>query len=606
MKKTCLIILAYALFSFAVALTTSFLIKDVPNLLPGETTSFIVFRGLLFFFELFPALASCSFMIGCAIFYGVDSHKAQIRFSSFIMNHFKKTMLASIMLVFIITMIMEVFLPLCEARQNRAQFKPVIFNEYMTLARDYYQKKDMKLAFEYSYNALLVNPSDKEALTIKEFSEAALNSPKAYIEPPEEPKYSFVPAKETSGETVTTLLEKATKAMEEEKWFEAHYYSYLAVTAGSSKDINLDAAKRISSEAWNHLFDVKIFNETDDQLLFRKKRDAYMNFIDGDNIEAYYQFLEISKISEKAARDYDVIKFLEIAEDRVSQQCFFVDEVENLRRFEAYRDIYFTIPHEDGTKDVVYIRGITPVKNSGRMIQYLRNFNLLKFSADGTFIKSLCVPYAKMLSESVENFDSDAKEKFGLKNEFKRVPYIMLESISKNDRSKKIAPVYEYTVGYDNSSETEIDNFIVLGIAQNDFNLICDTTVGSKKMSFISLMKIIPKARDFGYSVEVFSSDWLFRITYPLLMLIFLIFVADIAWNYRLKETQLFKFKWIFMTPFLTFIFYYAIECLIYTIKFLNYVLISVAGYMSIFILVGILIIALIIVSYIFVSRTDD
>ncbi len=606
MRKTALITFAYAVFTFAVCLTASFLIKEIPVLLPGESTSYIFFRGLLYFFDLVPALCGCSFLIGCTILYGKDSHKAQIKFSPFIMAHFRKTMIASILLVFIITAIGEVFAPLCELRQTRAKFKPVIFNEYMTLANEYYEKKEMSLAFEYAYNALLINPKDKEAQTIKEFSEAAITSPKAYPAEIEEPKITYVPKLETQGETVTSLITKAKDAMENEKWFDAHYYSHLALEIGNSKDINIEEAKRICSEAWNRLFAIKIFAESDDQLLFRKKREAYMTLIDGSNIEAYYRFLEISKTSEKAARDYDVVKFLGIAEERVNQTYFFIDEVENLRRFEAYRDVYFTITHDDGSKDVVYIRGITPVKNSGRMIQYLRNFNVLKFSADGTFMKSLSVPYAKMYYTPVESFDQQAKERFGIKDDFKRVPFIMLTSLSKNNRDKIVSPIYEYNVDFDDNKEYDTENSVVLGISQADFDLICDTMTGLKRISFVTPIRLLPKVQDYGYSLEVYSSEFMYRITYPFLMLIFMIFIADIAWNYRLMENQMFKFKWIFMMPFLTMIFYYLLECMIFVIKFLSYVLISTTGNLAIFFMLGILIIALISVSYIFVSRTAN
>ncbi len=608
MRKIAVITFAYSVVALITCLVISFLTKDVPILLPGEEFNYIIFRGLLYFFYFFPALCGSSFLIGCAILFGKDSHKAKIKFSPFIIEIFKKTMIASIVLVFLISIITEVAVPLCEQRQARAKFKPVIFKEYMTLAKQYYEKKEMSLAFEYAYNALLINPKDKEAQDIKERAEANPNSQSAYRKFDEVavPKITYVPKIETEGETVTSLIKKAKAAMENEKWFDAHYYAYLAFETGTSKDINIDEAKRISSEAWNHLFEIKIFSDTDDQKLFRQKREAYMHFIDGDNIGAYYSFLAISKSSQKASTDHDVIKFMGIAEERIREQYFFIDEVENLRKFEAYRDVYFTISHSDGTKDVVYIRGITPVKNSGRMIQYLRNFNILKFSPDGTFMKSLSVPYAKMYSEPVESFNEEGKEKFDIKDSYKRVPYIMLNSISRSEKDRTITPVYEYNVDFDDEEENPVENAIVLSISSTEFNLICDTVIGEKRMNFVSPIKLLPKVRDFGYSLEVFSSDFLYRITYPFVMLIFMIFIADIAWNYRLMEDQMFKFKWVFMMPFLTLIFYYLLECVIYVIKFLNYVLISVSSYMSIFILIGMLIIVLIAVSYIFLSRTSE
>lgn len=606
MRKTGIIVAIYSVIAFAICLLISHLMKNLPVLLPGENSSYILTRAFLFFCKFLPALVFSGFLIGCAIAYGKDSEKAQIKYSPLIMEHFRKTMIASIIIVLIVSFITEVFVPLFEQRQARAKIKPVLFSEFITLSKDYFDKGNMSLAFEYSYNALLLSPKDKDALYINEHASAELNSLKMVLDRPEEPKFVFVPAKETKGETITSLLNKARVAAEKENWFDAHYYAYLAVEVGNEKDINLEEANRLASEAWNHLFDPSVIKETDEQILFRKKREAYRTLIRGDNVEAYYQFLEIANFSDVAARDPDVSKFLVIAEQRLVEQCFFIEEVENLRRFEAYNNIYFAIPHDDGSKDVVYIRGIMPVKNSGRMVQYLRGFSLFTYSKDGDFLRSIYVPYAKMLSQTTDSFDESAKLHFGIKDSFKTVPYLMLECVSKTDRNGRISPVYEYDADYTKENEPYLNNYFVLGLPQKDFNLLCDAAAGSRKMSLISLIRFLPKTLEYGYSYEVYNSDFLFRVTYPLIMLICCIFMACMAWNYRLNDSQLFKFKWIFLMPAITVILYFVIECGLYICRMLNYALVVMLGGGAVFVSIPLLVVILLIVCVNFVSRTAD
>ena len=606
MRKTVIIIAIYSVLAFAVCFLASYLMKNLPILLVGEELSYITTRGFLFFCKFLPALVFTSFLIGCAISYGNDAEKAQIKYSPLIMTHFRKTMLASIGIVFAIALITEVFVPILEQKQARSRLKPVLFSEFMNLSREYYDKGNMNLAFEYSYNALLLNPKDSEAIYINDHAGAELNSLKMILDRPEEPKYVFTPVKETKGETINSLLEKAKSAVEKENWFDAHYYAYLAIEVGSEKDINLEEANRLASEAWNHLFDPTIIKETDEQILFRKKREAYRTFIRGDNIEAYYQFLEIAAFSDVAARDPDVVKFLALASQRLEDQCFFIEEVENLRRFESYNNVYFAISHDDGSRDVVYIRGITPVKNSGRMIQYLRGFTLYTYSKDGRFLRSLFVPYAKMLTQKVETFDEESKLRFGIKDSFKSVPYLMMESISKNDRGGRIAPVYEYDADYTKQNEPYLSNYFVLGLPQSDFNLLCDATGGARNMSLVSLMRFLPRSRDYGYSYEVYDSSFVYRITYPLIILICCIFMACMAWNYRLKEAQLFKFKWIFLMPILTLVLYFVLEFTLYIYKMLDYALVIMLGAGAIYVSVALLVLILFIFCFIFVSRTAD
>ena len=606
MRKTGLIVLIYAVFALGFCLIVSSLMKNLPVLLPGENNSYIFVRGFLFFCKFLPSLIFSGFLIGCAINYGKDAQRAKIKYSPLIMAHFRKTMISSIFIVLIVTFVSEVFVPVFEHKQAQARVKPVLFSEFMNLSRENYDKGNMKLALEYSRNALLLNPKDKDALYIKEHSEAELNSLKMVLDRPEEPKFVFVPKKETQGETVTSLLNKAKAAAEKEKWFDAHYYAYLAVEIGNEKDINLDEANRLASEAWNHLFDPTVLKETDEQILFKKKREAYKTLIRGDNIEAYYQFLEIAAFSDVAARDGDVVKFLAIVTQRLENQFFYIEEVENLQRFESYNNVYFSISHDDGSRDVVYIRGITPVKNSGRMIQYLRGFTLFTYSKEGKFLRSIYVPYAKMLSQNVESFDESSKIRFGIKDEFKSVPYLMLESISKIDREGRISPVYEYDADFTRANEPFLNNYFVLALPVSDFNLICDATVGSIKMSLMSLMKFLPKARMYGYSYEICNSDFLYRLTFPLIMLICCIFMACMAWNYRLKNDQLFKFKWIFLMPPITFILYFALECGLYACRVLNYALVIMFGSGAVYVSVSVLVLILVAMCFNFVSRTAD
>lgn len=605
MRKTGLIVAIYSVLAFAVCLLVSNFMKNLPVLMEGDENSYILVRGFLYFCKFLPALAFSSFIIGCAIAYGKDSEKARIKYSPLIMAHFRKTMTASIFIVLVVSLITEVFAPVLEARQSRAQFKPILFSEFINLSRENYAIGNMNLAFEYSYNALLLNPNDKDALYIQEHSEAALNSLKMVLDhAPEEQKNAGAPASEAKGETVTSLLKKANAAFENENWFDAHYYAYLAVEVGNERDVNYAEANRLASEAWNHLFTPPDIKESDGQILFRKKREAYRTLIRGDNIEAYYLFLEIASLSDVAARDPDVAKFLAIASQRVADQCFFIEEVEELSRFEAYHNIYFALPHDDGSRDVVHIQGITPVKNSGGMIQYLRGLTLFTYSKDGKFLRSLYVPYAKMVSEKTSTFDESEKRMFGIKDSFKNVPYLMLESISKNNRGSRISPVYEYDADYTKKNEPYLNNYFILGMPLSDFNLLCDATSGTGKMNLVSLMQFMPKASEYGYSSEGATSDFLYRITYPLILLICCIFVACMAWNYRLRMEQFFKFKWIFLLPAITLVIHFALEYGLYICKMLNYALVIMLGSWAILVSIALLVIALFIVSFIFVSRT--
>lgn len=602
MRKTGIIIFAYALLAFAACLAVSFAFQNLPELLPGEKTIYIVTNGLIIFFKICPALVLCGFLVGCSISYGQDSEKAKIRYSKTIFVHFRKTMIAAILLVFAITMVTELFLPISQNHQRFAKAKPSIFNKYMTLADSYFKQEKWKEAYDNSANALRINPKDEKAQVINENSEAELKKTKRIESPAEETKFVYIPVSESSGETIASLLKKAKDAEKNEDWFHAHYYAYMATNVGNEHDINFSEAQRLASDAWNHLSKPDILNETKAQKLFQKKLEAYTSLINGDNIEAYYRFLEISQTSDKAARDPDVVQFLNLAQERISKQCFFIDETDDLKQFETSENVYFEITHENGEKDVVFIEGITPVKDSGKMVQYLRGFNLMRFYANGQFKMSISAPYAKMLSVKTDTFDDKTKEEFDIKDNFKNVPYLMLEGISREGRARHISPVYEFDAKLGKKSE-DLKNYFILGLSADDFNSLCDAGIGSGKMSLVSLATLLPRIHGFGFSSEIFTSSFLDRITYPLFMLLVFMIFASMAWNYRL-DAPIFKFKWIFIMPFISVIIFALFELALYALRLLNFVLVSFTGNFAVLISVAILVILLFLACLAFVRKT--
>ena len=82
--------------------------------------------------------------------------------------------------------------------------------------------------------------------------------------------------------------------------------------------------------------------------------------------------------------------------------------------------------------------------------------------------------------------------------------------------------------------------------------------------------------------------------------------MACMAWNYRLNDSQLFKFKWIFLMPAITIILYFVLECGLYVCRMLNYALVVMLGAGAVYVSVAILVLAFVIVCFDFVSRTAD
>ena len=603
MRKVFGVVIGYTLFWLAVSVAVSFFVlKDLPPLISGDENAFMLRRGLLYFMEFLSSLIFCAYLVGFAIAFGKVADSVKYKFSPEIYPIFGRVIIVSVVLVFVLSFTNEVVRPILAAQQKKSREAPTLFAEYKELARKSFSEGNHALAYEYSAKALAINAGDEAMLKMHDDSFAEINSvgPSVEFHDFNESK-PFISDEEIADETVKTLIEKSKKAAEAKEWFEAHYYAHLALEVGSDVDLNIEEAKLLSAEAWNNLKIPVVagMEETEEQRLYNQKKTAYIYLMNGDNLGAYYKFLSIWESFEKAKFDPDVVHFLKVATERVAEQNFFTDEVANLRKFETITDVYFSLNFTDGTKKVVFVKGITPVKNGGNMVQYLRGLSIYTFDNYGVFKESVFAPYAKMLVQNVSDFDAATKRKYGLIDTLKQVPFILLNGVDRNDMNKSSAPVFESS-----DARAKFENSLVLPISVDDFNLACEASAGADRMGLLSLANVARNASRFGYSTEIYGSTLLTRLSYPLILLIVFVFLACAAWNYRLEPDQLFKFLWVLVMPFATALIYFIFKAVNFLLKVLNFVLFSSFGYLAVFSSLLVFVILLVLVSINFLSRT--
>ena len=602
MKKILLLLVAYVALAFLVCVGVAYGAGQIPAVLPGQTTKYVLFRALFYFLRVLPALLTSGFLIACAIYFGHHAEKARERFSAEIVAHFKMVLIASLGMVFVLAFSREVFVPQVVAWQKLMTEASGLLNEYLISGRYCLVVKRYVLAHEYAKQALRLDPSNKEAQALLDDAERNMNK----MRPRREKEESLTPTQyawgELAHETVSSLIAKANKAKEDGQWFNAHYYAQLALSVATGADINRQEARLLANEAWEHLDTPGGLVDEVARQFYEKKRRAYTSLMNGDTLAAYYAFSELQSDRVSAMVDPDVRNFFEIAKERLAAEAFFIDETLHLQLFEYVQNIYFTLTHDDGRRDVIFIRGITAVSNSGRMIQYLRDFSLYAYAPDGTFLYSVNTPYAKMVAEPVTVFDEQTRAEHGISESYKNVPYLILRSVAREFGRMKNDPVYTFSAAVPESEHAE-PTAMILPMSFDDFNLVCDAAVGPQRMNLLSLIRIAGKADSFGYPGEVFSATLISRLTYPLLMLIVLIFTAAFAWSYRVGTSQLFKFIWSFALPLCTVMVYPLLEILLYVEDLLCYAIIALLGQSAVAVAILVYVLVLCLVSAYFLAR---
>ena len=607
MKKIIGILSIFIAIGLIVSFVTGF-ISDVPSSVPASSVFvYKLMTGLQNFGKYIPGVAITGFAVSCSVHFGRNAEGSTERFSKAMMDRYKMVMIISISIAFFLTICTEVLCLVTANKQVSIINRPKIVNDYINVGNKLFDNGYYERAMNYADAALKLSPNEKNAINLRDRADVEINRArtsnirfKLYESVEEAEKVDRVVIDAQQINEVYQLYLKAQEAFEKKEWFNAHYYSELGIKLATPKDPNLEELKKMSTAAWNNLTEYHNLAKTEGQLIFERKFEGYLALVQKNDLKAYYIFRELYQSSREMQSDPDVVFYLQIAENRINERSFFVDETFELKSFESANDVYFAYEYADGSRDVIYFKGMTTVASTGNSIQYLRALTIISVSRAGEVFRTMTVPYAKVLPVSVKTLTPTTKQLMGIDDKIDCVPYIMLKSVGRDSPEIHNEPLYTYQ----NGETAMTPEYMLLSIPYDDFLLLEQSTSTPETMALPSLIKLVRMAGKYGFCTEVFGQALMNRLYYPLWILILFVLLACFGWNNRIGATQYFKFSWAFaFIPFIftSMLFY---KMMMFLFRLINYVLLGgldISGGMITGLVIYI--VALLCASIIFVSR---
>jgi hypothetical protein len=506
--------------------------------------------AVLLFIRFLPAFQVSGLLIGYSLAFSGSAGEFVPRWSDVLLGVLKRAFILILVCVALYVVLAEGLGTVFAARQENAADRTLEYRRCMSAAK---AQSDMELYADAEVQlraALAIWPKSPEAterlgqLKYKLADAAGQEAPKqpsdtAAQEAPDTPKL-----------TVLEALDRATEAEKKLDYFNAHYYATLAIKLAPDTDPNKEVAKRLAAKAWNQISSgTDALKAGDDARLYAIKKSGYDAIQSGDYLRAYYIFLSLQDADQKKDStrvDPDVAYFLDIAKKGVLGASFFLDETDNLRAFEAARDVFFVIRHPDGSAGAVYIRGVTWSKMGGTDMAYLRDFEYAAIGSNNSLEYQISVPYAKMLSTTS---DGSAYPK----------PEILLHSV---DRAKEGHDIWPALVA--GNMPDSGWSLLVLDMDYRDFSMIVGANNGPAAMSLLDLCLFSSRAQTYGFSPAVYQREMLRRLGDPFLLLILSVFVLIFGWKFRLDRESPFKAWWILSVPLFPAISMFCVEILRY------------------------------------------
>lgn len=609
MKRIFIILGSLLLAGFVVCVSVGMILPcgiEVPSKAVGM---YKFCTGLEYFSLFLPAMIFTSFVISLSVYFGQNSQGSTRSFSAAMGERFKYIMIVGLVCTFLLTVSNEVLNLSAKKKKSSIVNKPKIISEYIDVGNALIDKGFSERALAYANAALNLNPNSAEARDLKSRADIEINRVYAdnirfdlsNMQPLVETEVPLNIDPEKMNDSYNCYL-MAKSAYDKQEWFNAHYYAQQGIKIGAPKDPNLDAMRVLSADAWNNITQLHKELDSEEFVIYDQKYKGYLALVNKDNLQAYYTFRYLYENYSELQRDPDVIFYLDVAMKRIEQEYFFVDETFELETFETANDVYFNFTHIDGSRDIVYFKGTTAVKETGLAIQYIRDLTIVSLNKYGSFVKKMTVPYAKMMPVSVKKLNSATKEMLEIDDKTDFVPYILLKSVDRFDSEIQFGPTYTYANGVTDSKP----EYMIFPLRYVDFLMMEQSPNNPKTNSLSNLVKFIDTASEYGYSEEYFGQILLNRLLYPLFILFILIVLASLAWDNRLGSNQLFRLAWVWIVPLLLVIAYFAYQLLLVGFRLLNFVILGMTGgIVSVFAAAGIYIVMIIIASVFFLSRNS-
>ena len=307
-------------------------------------------------------------------------------------------------------------------------------------------------------------------------------------------------------------LNMAQTALNEERYFDAHWLASLAGQLAKSGSIEQAEAVRLAGRAWDGVNSMAPnSSETRAYNTFRMKREGYEALVAGEWIRSYYIFRELMDLSPG---DPDVARYLELSQKGLLNAAFFIDEMD-MALEGILSGVVFSMPYGTG-RLVMRISSLSISPDSC----YGMGIEIITFDMDGRPLWRMEAPYAKILPLSLSSGPEIA---------------VLMRALDRTDKTKHWEPVV-HGMGQAGPAGAQI----ALQVSWDNFLLLSNVRRGLSVLSPVDLKKAADYLGNYGYQPEVFQTELLRRFSKPLFLLPLGIFAIVIGWRYRaLKRPRL-------------------------------------------------------------------
>lgn len=515
------IFVLYLLSSSLVIFGFRFILPSERAPLPNFSFHWRLIEGVLEIAGFFPALAMSALIIPFG-FKNIPQEEFT-PFSPRFLEQLKASIFLAITAAGIYGLLSLLVLPLAENYRINIRFEGHLFQIAKNQAAEHGARQEWREAARLIAICERIWPDSPEIEHIRTETAINMETLRVYdsearaeelyrINHQETPVYRGIPG-QREGVNAAEALAMAQKALEEERYYDAHWLATLASRLARPNSFELNTAMELASRTWNVISSL----EPDAQEAYaynqyRSKREGYEAMIAGDWIRAYFIF---KNLPSQTSGDPDVAKFLEMCEEGINGIAFFLEDMD-LTLGEILTGAVFSLPiKSSGARKGRFIARINSLSVFGDY-SYGIDLELLALGDRGQLLYHVKAPYVKLLPVT-QNSQPGV--------------ILIMRALDRDNSQIRWEPLWS---GPERPPLGEAQ--IMLDLAYEDFLLLARTKRGIDRLLITDLLEVEKKLGDYGYIPQVFQAEIIYRIFEPASFLSMAIFSIIIGWRYRAKK----------------------------------------------------------------------
>lgn len=574
--KQSIFILIYFLIAFVFCSVIYMAQENFFQVIPPFKNDYAISGMIIFFIKYIPAFQISMILMYYSITLGKYPETSFNKHSPFILQWIKRIFILCIISSFFYIIFTEGIKPGLEKKQNKIRQLSVRYSEYIANAAKAMKSAVYLAAESYADNALNIWKDSSEAQALKDQAAIALEKAPERKNSPQTENNLIIPANLTAEKSLLI----AESRMMTEDFYTAKYYASIAVKlSGNNKKLKQKAEdlEKKCAEKIDQGFDSVLINKT--QKEFDEKKKAYEAFTGGNYIRAYYSFMKIYQETSIGNKyDPDAERYLQASKEKLLNQIFFINELENIPNFDSVRNIKFAVVSKSGTKKLD-ISGIYFFYSKEQNKVYLSDVIYSQHKYNGAIDFQIKIPYARF-------FETDVNGEKKL--------IMQITGMSRDNEFETITP--EITAGIYGGNIYEP---VSLNMSMEDFKLIIAALKGLNSMTLPELYQFRRSAERFDFDKKIYHREILLRLADKLLFLILSITAAIIAFRFRQPHKTKFKKSLLLFLPLFPYVSYIAAESIKQIFVLIAAAIVNAIPALSVFIGLFILIVIFVILTFI-------